>query len=396
MLSASFIEKCRLETPGTVHNIHFNNAGASLMPHAVIDAVKNHIELESEIGGYEAASLKSKEIKQFYVLLAKMVKTTASNIAFANSATTAYNIALSSIPFEKGDVLLTTNEDYVSNQIALLQLCKSKGVQLIRVKDKPTGGFDPNDMERLIKETAPKLVAVTHIPTGSGLIQEVEAAGQLCDKYGCYYLVDACQSAGQLDLDVERLQCDFLTATFRKFMRGPRGAGFLYASQRVLDEGLEPVFLDLHSANWVGAFEYVPKQDAKRFESWERSYALVLGAKAAVEYALQIGMPMIEARVIKLASMLRQGLSTLGRIEVADRGERLGGIVTANVEGWKPELLHQALMNHHINCSISHKRAAVIHAPHDKVPWALRLSPHYYNTEEEIESVVETLGMLLQ
>jgi len=392
MISKEQLKALRTKTPGVEHNIHFNNAGASLMPESVIKAIHQHIELEAQIGGYEAASQKRREIGQFNQALARLLNTAPEQIAFAGSATQAYNTALSSVPLKAGDIVLITNEDYVSNQIAFLQLQKLIGIKLIRVADRPQGGFDPQDMERLLNAHPVRLVAVTHVPTSSGLVQDVVAAGALCRKYGCWYLLDACQSAGQLELDVEKLQCDFLTATFRKFLRGPRGTGFLYVSRRVLEEGLEPRFLDLHSAHWASINQYTPKPDARRFETWERSYALMLGAAAATEYALEVGLSNIQQRTTHLADMLRKKLTAIKGIQPLSRGEHPCGIVTLAIEAGSSTYWYRNLAKHHINSSITHRASALIDYQNREVEWALRLSPHYYNTEEEVNRVVEVIG----
>ncbi|MCG8327901.1 MAG: aminotransferase class V-fold PLP-dependent enzyme [Chitinophagales bacterium] len=388
------IQEYRQDTPGVDHYMHFNNAGAALMPAPVISAIQKHIELEAVNGGYEAASIARKQIDNFYTSLAKLINTSADNIAFSGSSTQAYTVALSSIPFQKGDVIITTNEDYVSNQIAFLQLEKYKGIKLLRVPDREEGGFDIDAMEDLARVHHPRLIAVTHIPTSSGLIQDVEGAGKICKKYDCLYLVDACQSVGQLELDVEVLQCDFLTASFRKFMRGPRGTGFLYASNRVLKAGFEPNFMDLHSARWEAENGYRAVSNAMRFETWERSYALVLGAMAATDYALTIGMDKIQKRVIELSTLLRKQLEGRDHLKVLDHGEKLGGIVTLGVDKWSAGKLQAALRSKGINASIVWQGSALINFANRNLEWALRLSPHYYNTENEIEKVVRVLDTL--
>jgi selenocysteine lyase/cysteine desulfurase len=315
-------------------------------------------------------------------------------VAFTASATDAYNRALSSIPFQAGEVILTTNNDYVSNQIAFLQLQDRFGVQLVRAKDLPEGGVDPASVEELIKKHRPRLVAVTHIPTNSGLIQPVEAIGALCRQYDCLYLVDACQSAGQLPLDVQQIHCDFLTATFRKFLRGPRGAGFLYVSDRVLDLPIAPLFLDLHSATWPEADRYELADSAKRFENWERAYALVLGAKAAVEYALDIGLENIARQVQHNADYLRGKLARYDQLTVLDQGKKLGGIVTVYLPGQKPGIVKARLRAAGINTSTVFRGSALIDFDQKGVDWALRLSPHYYNTVEELDRAVAQLLMI--
>ena len=221
MFDAKTIQSLRADTPGTKERIHFNNAGASLMPTPIIAAIKQHIDLETKIGGYEAAAQEAEAIQGFYNSTAKLLNTKARNIAYTSNATDSYSKALSSIPFEQGDIILTTRQDYASNQIAFLQLAKRFGVQIVRAGNADSGAVDLDSVASLIRKHQPKLVAITHIPTNSGLIQPVGAIGEMCRKEDILYLVDACQSAGQVVLDVEKIRCDFLSVTMRNFMRGP-------------------------------------------------------------------------------------------------------------------------------------------------------------------------------
>ncbi|NRA49236.1 MAG: aminotransferase class V-fold PLP-dependent enzyme [Phaeodactylibacter sp.] len=388
------IDKLRADTPGVQHRIHLNNAGASLMPRTVLEAAQKYLQLEAEIGGYEAAARVGEITREFYSNVAQLLQSRADQIAWSGSATQAYNTALSAIPFVPGDMIVTTEDDYVSNQIAFLQLAKVHQLKVIRAKTLDSGGADPEHLKILIRKYRPKLVAVTHVPTNSGLVQQVSGIGEVCQAFGGYYLIDACQSAGQLPLDVQSLHCDFLTATFRKFLRGPRGGGFLYVADRVLEEGLEPKFMDLHAASWSGPNTYHPRAGAIRFETWERSHALVLAASAAAKYAVDIGIQSIATRISLLANYLREQLADMNGIRVLDHGKQLAGIVTLSVEGWSPEEIIPALNQKKINASISYKEGAVIDFEKKGVDWALRFSPHYFNTIAELDQTLVTIKEL--
>lgn len=389
------IQQWRADTPACESVIHLNSAGSALPPSVVTEAMCTYLTEEAALGGYELAARRAQELADFYPAVAQLLGAEPHQIAFASSATDAYNKALSSIRFEAGDVILTTPDDYSSNQIAFLQLQQQQGVQVVRAARMASGGVDPDDMRRLMQLHRPKLVAVTYVPTNSGLVQEVEAIGRYCREFGLYYLVDACQAAGQMPLDVHALGCDFLSATFRKFLRGPRGAGFLYVSQRVLDSDMAPLHLDMQSANWSQAdgFELMP--DARRFELWERNYALVLGAAVATRYALHIGLEVIAERTFALAQYARQQLGQLPSGRVLDEGANCCGIVTAHFPQVQPQWLLAELRARRIHTSISTRHAALIDFDHKGVDWALRISPHYYNTEAEIDACVAALRQLL-
>ena len=386
------IHALRADTPGTEHRVHLNNAGAGLMPRPVIAAIHEHVDLEARIGGYEAADAERERIRGAYAAVGALIGAAPHNIAVQENATVAFNTALSSVPFREGDVILTTRNDYVSNQIAFLSLRDRLGVRVVRAPDAPEGGVDPVAFGELAHRLRPKLATVTHIPTNSGLIQPVEAVAVECRRRSVPLLVDACQSVGQLQLDVEQLDCDFLSATARKFLRGPRGIGFLYVSDRVLERGWEPLFPDLGGADWIEDDLYQPKPDAARFENWEFAYGLVLGMGAAAEYATSLGMPAVERRILEMADALRGMLSALDGVRVLDRGPRVGAIVTLALADRSPEMVMQELRTQGINSSWVARESAVIDFDEKDVSAALRVSPHYYNTEAELEQFIRALA----
>lgn len=384
------IDLLREQTPGCQTKIHFNNAGAALMPLAVVEAMQNYLHLEAVTGGYEAADLQAKEIAGFYSSAAQLLNCQPENIAFTSSATNSFARALSAIPFTSGDSILLANEDYISNQIAFLSLKKRFGIEIIRAKSLPEGGVDVEDMKRLMDKHRPKLVSLTHVPSNTGLIQPVAEVGKLCAERNLYYLVDGCQSAGQLPTDVREIQCDFFTGTLRKFLRGPRGAGFLYVSDKIIQEKLEPLFIDMRGADWVAANEYTPQMDARRFEDWELPYALVLGSKAALDLAVSLGLNEIQNRNKALCHRIRSGISKLAGLTVLDKGKNQSSIITVKIPGQATAVL-TALRNQNINTSIGHRSFALLDFEAKQVEWALRISPHYYNTEQEVEILLEAL-----
>ncbi|MFC0629463.1 aminotransferase class V-fold PLP-dependent enzyme [Kribbella deserti] len=393
-ISDSDVDRWRADTPAVQKLVHFNNAGAGLMPTPVLAAMKDYLDLEAEIGGYEAADAKADAIAGFYAEHAGLVNAAPENLAFLSSATHAFDTALSAIPFEPGDVILTTRNDYISNQIAFMSLRKRLGVEVVRAPDSPEGGVDVPAMVALMRERRPRVVSVTHVPTNSGLVQPVAEIGLYARELELLYLVDACQSVGQLPVDVEELGCDFLTATSRKFLRGPRGAGFLYASNRVLSGEIEPLFIDMRGADWTSPDEYAPSATAKRFEQWEMPYALVVGAAESVRYARAVGIERIAQRAGQLATMLRDRLREIDGTRVLDKGPALAAIVTFTIDGWEAQPFKSALQAKGINSSLSSRSSAQYDFADKNVEWALRLSPHYYNTEAEVDRVTTEIAAL--
>ncbi|MFN0254594.1 aminotransferase class V-fold PLP-dependent enzyme [Pedobacter ureilyticus] len=385
------INQIRKDTLGCADKTFFNSAGSSLMPQSVVRKTIDYLKEEELYGGYSVANKQAEAIKQFYIEVGKLLNCSAANIAFATSNTDAYAKALSSIPFESGDSIITTDDDYISNQIAFLSLKKRLKVEVYRVKNLANHEIDVEDLEILIKKHQPKLVAVTHIPTNSGLIQDVEAVGQLCRKHDILYLVDACQSVGQLEVDVQKIGCDFLTATGRKFLRGPRGTGFLYVSEKVLSQNLAPMLIDMKGGNWTSFDDYEPIHTAKKFEYWEQSCAAIVGFTEAVRYANEVGLANIQNYNLQLSTELRKSLSEIPNIEVLDQGNRLASIVTFRHQKLELAELQKLLSNNQIYHSVSFKGSALIDFTKKNVDWAIRFSPHYFNTLEEIEEVIELL-----
>jgi selenocysteine lyase/cysteine desulfurase len=387
----------RADTPGCESVIHFNNAGCGLVARPVLQAMLDHLTLEARVGGYEASAARAAEVRGFYTAVADLIHAKPEQIAFAGSATHAYTKALSAIPFERGDIILTTRNDFISNQIAFLSLRQRFGIEVVHAPDLPDGaGVDVEAMGALMRARRPRLVTATHVPTNSGLVQPVAEIGRLCRELDLLYLVDACQSVGQYPIDVEAIGCDMLTATCRKFLRGPRGSGFLYVSDRVLREGYEPLFIDMYGAKWVEPDRYQPVDTAARFEEWEFPYATVLGCAAAARYALQVGLEPIARRTPALAANLRAQLAGIAGLRLLDRGPQPAALVTFAVEGWEAKPFKQAIDARGINSALSFREFALYDFGDKQVEWCLRLSPHYYNTEAEVDTVAAAVAEVVR
>ena len=385
----------RADTPGCAHRNHLNNAGAALMPRSVIDAITGHVRLEAEIGGYEAADLRAEEIGRGYEHFAELVGAQAKNIAVVANATAGFVQALSSFDFSPGDVIVTTRCDYTSNQIQYLALSARLGVEIAHADDLPEGGVDPDSVRAIVRERHPRLVAVSWIPTNSGLVQDVESVGLVCEEAGVPYVVDACQAVGQIPIDVARLRCDYLSATARKFMRGPRGIGFMFASDHALERGDHPLFVDMRGAQWVIARAYEVAPTARRYEDWEFPYALVLGQAAAARYTLDVGVETARSRAWGLAARLRTALGDIPGVRVLDRGVTRCAIVTMTVHGRHADSIVRALKERRINTVSSLREFGIYDFDAKGIETAVRLSPHYYNTDAEVDEAVEAVRSIV-
>ena len=388
------VAQWREDTPGCSSRVHLNNASAGLMPKSVLAAITSHLQREANFGGYESSDDAAPAVEEAYVNVAQLVGAKSRNIAVVENSTVAFFQALSAFDFQPGDAIVTTRNDYISNQLAYLSLARRHGVMVHRAADLPAGGADPQSVRELLRLPRVRLLAVTWVPTNSGLMQPVEQLGQVAEEAGVPYMIDACQALGEIPIDVARLRCDFLSATARKFLRGPRGIGLLYISDRALQRGDHPLYIDMRGANWVSAdtFEFTP--DARRFENWEFAYCLLLGLGEAARYASQIGIELAGGRARELAASLRNKLRALPGFRVLDRGKELAAIVTVEVPAWNSPELVEFLRTRKINTSATLREYAVIDMDEKRAASALRVSPHYYNTEAELDMLVGALQSL--
>lgn len=382
MISKINVEQARLDTPATKERLHFNNAGAALMPESVLATVINHLQLEAKTGGYEAANQEATRLEKVYQSIAQLINCQPDEIAVVENATRAWDMAFYSLPLQAGDRILTACNEYASNYIAFLQMARLRGVEIDVVENDQYGQIDLTRLKEKIDDKV-KLIAITHVPTNGGLINPAAAVGKLAKEHKIPYLLDACQSVGQLVIDVEEIGCDLLSATGRKYLRGPRGTGFLYVRKSILEK-LEPPFLDLHAAEWSSLNQYEMRPDARRFENWECNVAAKLGLGQAVDYALKLGLSNIEHQVTALAKQLRMALAALPTVTVQDLGENKCGIVTFTVAGHSALEVKAYLARKAINVAASTLSGTRIDMENRGLPDLVRASVHYYNTEEEI------------
>jgi cysteine desulfurase/selenocysteine lyase len=387
------LQRARQDTPGCEHVLHFNNAGSSLMPQRVLDATIGHLQLEAQIGGYEAAEQADEAIEHVYDAAARLINCSREEIAVIENATRAWDMAFYALPFRPGERILTAMAEYASNYIAFLQVTQKTGAVVEVIPNDAHGQISLEALRKAIDERV-KLIAITHVPTNGGLVNPAIEVGKIAREHGILYLLDACQSVGQMPIDVEQISCDLLSATGRKYLRGPRGTGFLYVRKSVL-ERLEPPFLDLHAAEWVSKESYVMSPDARRFETWESNFAGKIGLGVAIDYAQEWGMDTVWRRIKSLAYMLRTRLSPLPGIIVRDRGVTQCGIVTFSVEDKNPDEIKLALGKQHINVSVTRRGSTLLDMDARELQSMVRASVHYYNSDDEVERFCRAVETLL-
>jgi cysteine desulfurase/selenocysteine lyase len=383
------IERARKETRGCADLIHFNNAGSSLMPVCVSDALHGFLHSEENIGGYETEALYLDSLNRVYDSAARLLNCQPDEIAYVENATRAWDMAFYAFKFQPGDKILTTIAEYGSNVIAYIQQARRTGVEVIFVPNDEFGQIDTNALENMI-DSRVKLISISHIPTGGGLVNPAKAVGKIAKQYGIPFLLDACQAVGQMPIDVDDIGCDVLSITGRKFLRGPRGTGLLYVRKTLL-ESLDPPFLDQHAADLISPTEYVIRSDTKRFENWEQYFAGKYALAIAIDYALEWGLESIQQRIYRLADSFRSKLSAIDGITVTDEGLEKCGIVTFVSSRAKPRAIQQNLASHKINVSVSAGPGSLVSFQQRGLTGVVRASLHYFNTEAEIDIVVERI-----
>ncbi|CAH0141002.1 aminotransferase class V-fold PLP-dependent enzyme [Pseudomonas brassicacearum] len=386
------IEQLRADTPGVAHLIHFNNAGAALMPEPVIKAVTDHLQREARLGGYEAAGQQTAVLDNVYNSIGRLINAKPDEIAVIENATRAWDMAFYSLPLRPGDVVLTSTTEYAGNYIPYLQLKKRRGIELRIIPNDEHGQVSLPALRTLLEDDRVALVSLPVIATNGGPVQPVEQIGTLARAAGVLFLLDACQGVGQMPIDVKRIGCHMLAATSRKYLRGPRGMGFLYV-EKALCQNLEPVFLDLHAATLQTPDTFCLRDDAKRFENWECNVAAKLGLGAAVDYALAQGIEPIWQRIQHLAGHLRERLAAIPAITLQDKGPLQSGIVTFTHRHHSATQVQQWLAGQakRINVSTSTSRSTLLDMQQRDLLEVSRASVHVYNTEAEIDTLVTAL-----
>ena len=392
MFSQTDIDWFRKETKGTNQVIHLNNAGSALPPDCVREGVLQFVEEEMTQGGYEIHEKYFTELEGTYDSIARLINAESEEVALQENATVAWGAAFQAIEFQDGDEILTCQWDYSSNYLSYLHLKRKKAIVVKIIPNDASGQVDVDSIEALITDKT-KLISIVHVPTNGGIVNPVAAIGTVAKKHGILYQVDACQSAGQVPIDVKAIGCDILSATGRKYLRGPRGTGFLFVRKAILGQ-LIPTSVDLHAANWTATNTYVIREDARRFENWESNYSGIYGLKKAVDYILDIGMESIWQRIQELGAYLRGKLQAMDKVTVYDLGKVKGGIVTFSIVGHSAAAVKEYLKQHNINISWVATPNARLDMESRNIPEMCRSSVHYYNTEKEVDQFIEVLGKL--
>ncbi|WP_255366882.1 aminotransferase class V-fold PLP-dependent enzyme [Mucilaginibacter sp. OK268] len=388
-LSPQEILQLRAETKGTTERIHFNNAGSSLPPDVVVETVISYLQEEATHGGYETEDKYAKEMEHTYDLIAKLINANRDEVAVMENASMAWGLAFNGIVFNAGDEIITSEMEYLSNLMGFINVQKTRGVKLMVIPTDEQGNFSMQALENAISPRT-KLIAITHIASTAGTIIPVVEIGKIARKHQILYLVDACQSVGQLPVDVKEIGCDMLAVTGRKYLRAPRGTGFLYVRKEVQDK-LKLILMDGFTAEWVTEDDYEIRNDCRRFELTEKNRAVFLGLSKAVEYILNIGVQRTWPRIQQLATSMRGQLEGIEGVTVHDKGDQQCGIITFSVRGMDSATVKSKMAENRINVSIGKAKSTLIYMNRYQLSSVVRASVHYYNTEEEIDAMCRVL-----
>ncbi len=379
------IDQLRQETPGCQTYIHLNNAGGALPTRSTVEAVKEYLDLEASLGCYEAAEAKKQELEATYRSIATMINAHPDEIALQTNATCAWHSIFYALPFQAGERILIGRSEYISNYLSIVSHARQHNLRVHIIDDDAHGVIDLHQLKHHLDDDV-ALVALAHIPTNNGLINPAPEVGALVKNYRAFYLLDACQSVGQLPIDVRQLHCDFLITTGRKYLRAPRGTGFLYIRRPLISQ-IHPARIDLGGLQWYSTNDYQLLNSARRFETFETNKALQIGLKMAVDQYCALKSTSIVQRIQTLAASLRTQLSQINDIQVCDRGKEQCGIVTFCHLNISSEHMVHFLTQHKVHTSLTIDGLTGINLDSRHAPNKVRASLHIYNTEKEIEQL---------
>jgi cysteine desulfurase len=385
-------ERIAADTPAAAGQIFLDSAGSSLPPAPVLDTVVGHLRREAQIGGYRAAQERAEDLGRIKVSLGALLGAPPHAVALADSASRAWTQVFYAVPLQPGEKILLSGVEYASNAIAALHRARTCGAVVEVVPSDPAGQLDLDALAGLLDERV-RLVSLVHVPTNSGLVNPVRKVIELAHAHGAFVLLDACQSIGQLRVDVGELGVDALSGTGRKWLRGPRGTGFLYVRPDLIGS-LEPPVLDLHSAAWCSKDSYTLHEDATRFELWERDVAAHLGLGAAVDYLLDLGIDEVRNAVTSRAEQLRSALGEIPEVRIRDLGRQRCGIVSFTVDGVESATVRDALADQGITVTVSLMASTLLDMQARGLTSVVRASPHYFVRPEQIDSAAAAIATI--
>ena len=370
--------------------INLNNAGCSKPYPLVNDEVNNFLEKENKYGGYFAAEKFKKKIDSFYLNLSRLINCESSEISFLTSTTLAWNLFFNSINILKNENIIILDNEYGSNLIFF----RNNNLNIKVVKTSKDGQVCFKDLKKKINGKT-KFVCVCHIASQCGDIINIEKIGSFIKKINSeiLFIVDACQSIGHININVKKINCDVLVGSGRKYLRGPRGTGFIYIKKK-LQSKLKPLILDLK--NSIVNKNKVKIKEERIFENFEYSPALKLGLNKAVEKINLIEMNKIELNIKRKSLYFRKKLNQFNEIYFFENEKTISGINTLKIKGLSSLKIYKYLLIKKILTSVCNKIVSDIYFKKHNIEDVLRISIHDYNKKIEIDYLIKCLIDLIK
>ncbi len=361
----------------------YNHAGVSPLPARAAEALRRY-SLEAERGAYLGTEW-YKDIERLRRAVATMIGAKREEIAFVKNTSEGIATVAGGIDWRAGDRIVTTAVEYPANVYPWMDVAKRFGVELVMLPEE-TGddGARRVPLDRILEEAQhprTRLVALSHVEFASGQRHDIAAVGRLCRETGRLFSVDAIQSVGALPVDVAAMGVDFLSADGHKWMLGPEGAGIFYCRAELLRR-MRPLivgWMNVVNADDYGHYDFTLKPDAGRFECGTHNVGGLLAMKASIELLMEVGLERVGGRIRTLTQHVIEGLQRKGYQVVSPRGEgEWSGIVSfASTKHDHMDIWKRLRKEHCIEIAVREGR--------------LRVSPHFYNTQEQMDKLVGTL-----
>ena len=364
--------------------INFNNAGSSQTFKKTINEITRYLKDEENLGGYFCADLFKKKLNNFYINLSQLLNCEPDEISFISNTTVGYNYLINSLKFKKNSNILIFENEYESNLICLLR----NKIKFRIVRCLENGEIDYLDLKSKIdKDTC--LVSLCHLSSHTGNLNSLHKITEFIKKIKpeIFILVDVCQSVGQIEIDFKKINCDAMVGSGRKYLRGPRGTGFLILNKKSKNN-IIPLILDSH--NFSLSKKTLKKK--KIFENFEHSPALKVGLSNSIKQINMIGIKKIEMDIKKKSLYLRKKLQNYKRIRFFENILKISGINTFIVDGVDIQKVYEYMINKKILISVVNNRFPLKYKK--KKSGALRVSIHYYNTYKQLDYLVKCLSKL--
>lgn len=388
------VNDVRADIPFLNEVIYLDAASTTPTPQPVVDALCEyyyHFNSNTGRGAYRTAVKATSEVEKTRIKLSKLINCDPEEIIFTKNTTEAINLVANGLNFEKGESVIVPNIEHHSNLVPWLNL-KNYGVKTKIVNSGQYGVVESEDIQDAIDKTA-KLITITHVSNSIGSIQPIDEIGMIAKENDVLYMVDAAQSVGHMSIDVQKINVDFIAFPGHKGLLGPVGTGFLYCSKEVADT-LNPINLGGGTVSDVTEDGFVLAEIPSRFEGGTQNISGIIGLGAAVDYINRIGLDKIEKHGKQLTENMFNGIGEIENSVIYGHPENIYDIVGFNINGVNCHDVAKILDEQEKICVRSGMHCAIPAirqiGAYD-LGGTVRASIHYYNTKDEIQTLIDTL-----